>query len=180
MVRPYLPRQTTPERKGRQRRHRIHGRLPSTKAGRFSLTQGLGTIMDARLWCWSPRASAGPAAVAVAVAVEGPVTSLCPGSILQFHPHTTVVVDESAASRLMLLDYYRHTYAHKPGWQRPDRQFRTVGQLTNACSVPDASTTESGAGRESTARSKWRSPSQSTKTLWSISLKAASPACICA
>ena len=81
------------------------------------LTQGLGTIMAARsvvLVAQGERKAA-----AVAAAVEGPVTSMCPGSVLQFHPHATVIVDDAAASRLTLTDYYRHTYAHKPAWQRP-------------------------------------------------------------
>ena len=28
-----------------------------------------------------------------------------------------VVVDEAAASKLKLADYFRHTFAHKPAWQ---------------------------------------------------------------
>ena len=32
-------------------------------------------------------------------AVEGPLTSMCPASVLQLHPHATVVVDDAAASR---------------------------------------------------------------------------------
>jgi glucosamine-6-phosphate deaminase len=57
---------------------------------------------------------------AIAGAVEGPVTAMCPGSVLQFHPHATVVVDADAASELALLDYYRETYANLPDWQRLD------------------------------------------------------------
>jgi glucosamine-6-phosphate deaminase len=48
---------------------------------------------------------------------EGAVTSMWPGSILQFHPHVTVLVDDAAAQRLQLADYYRETYASKPDWQ---------------------------------------------------------------
>lgn len=81
------------------------------------LTQGLGTIMAARAVVLVAQGER--KAAAVAAAVEGPVTSMCPGSILQFHPHATVIVDDAAASRLTLTDYYRHTYAHKPAWQRP-------------------------------------------------------------
>jgi glucosamine-6-phosphate deaminase len=80
------------------------------------LTQGLGTIMEARdlvLVAQGQRKAA-----AIAAAVEGPVSSMCPGSILQFHPQATVIVDEAAAARLTLSDYYRHTYANKPAWQR--------------------------------------------------------------
>ncbi len=50
----------------------------------------------------------------IARAVEGPVASMCPASAIQLHPHTTVVVDEAAAARLTLTDYYRATFAAKP------------------------------------------------------------------
>jgi glucosamine-6-phosphate deaminase len=46
--------------------------------------------------------------------VEGPVSSMCPGSALQLHPATTVIVDESAAQRLTLTDYYRYVYNNLP------------------------------------------------------------------
>lgn len=81
------------------------------------LTQGLATIREARhllLLAFGPHK-----AKAVAAAVEGPVSSFCPASLLQLHPHATVIVDQEAASRLTLTDYYRYTYAHKPAWQRP-------------------------------------------------------------
>ena len=81
------------------------------------LTQGLGTILAARrlLLVAQGEAKAG----AVAAAVEGPLTSMCPASALQLHPRVTVVVDEAAASRLTLLDHYRHVHAAKPASQRP-------------------------------------------------------------
>ncbi len=53
----------------------------------------------------------------MAGAVEGPLTALLPGSAIQLHPHATIVVDEAAASRLALADYYRYTFANKPAWQ---------------------------------------------------------------
>jgi glucosamine-6-phosphate deaminase len=56
-------------------------------------------------------------AEAVAQTVEGPVSSLVPASALQLHRHATVVVDEAAASKLKLADYFRHTYDNKPAWQ---------------------------------------------------------------
>jgi glucosamine-6-phosphate deaminase len=80
------------------------------------LTQGLGTIMDAHELLLVAQGEA--KAAAIAAAVEGPVTSICPGSILQFHPEATVVIDETAAADLQLVDYYKHTYANKPDWQR--------------------------------------------------------------
>ncbi|GAA3030026.1 glucosamine-6-phosphate deaminase [Microbacterium dextranolyticum] len=79
------------------------------------ITQGLGTILDARHLFLLAFGEA--KAQAVAGAVEGPVTSSLPGSAIQLHPHVTVVVDEAAASQLAHADYYRYAYAHKPAWQ---------------------------------------------------------------
>jgi glucosamine-6-phosphate deaminase len=79
------------------------------------LTQGLGTILEARhlLLIATGEGKAG----AVAAAVEGPVSASCPASVLQLHPHVTVLLDEAAAARLGRLAYYREVYAAKPGWQ---------------------------------------------------------------
>ena len=57
-------------------------------------------------------------AAAVATAVEGPVSAFCPALILQLHPRATVVVDEAAAAKLQLADYYREAWDNKPDWQR--------------------------------------------------------------
>jgi glucosamine-6-phosphate deaminase len=56
-------------------------------------------------------------AEAVHQLVEGPVSAMWPGTILQHHPHVTVLLDGSAARRLQLADYYRETYRSKPDWQ---------------------------------------------------------------
>lgn len=79
------------------------------------ITQGIGTILDAR----HPilLATGEGKADAVALTVEGPLASVVPASALQLHPHATVVVDEAAASKLKLADYFRATYATKPAWQ---------------------------------------------------------------
>ncbi|WP_111466967.1 glucosamine-6-phosphate deaminase [Microbacterium suaedae] len=82
---------------------------------RHCLTQGLGTILEARHLVLL--AFGEGKAEAVAGAVEGPVTAMLPGSAIQLHPHVTVVVDEAAASQLRLVDYYRDTFAGKPEWQ---------------------------------------------------------------
>ena len=80
------------------------------------MTQGLGTILEARELVLVAQ---GPSkAAAVAAAIEGPLSSFVPGSALQLHEHATVVVDEEAAAGLQLADYYRYTYANKPAWQR--------------------------------------------------------------
>jgi glucosamine-6-phosphate deaminase len=83
---------------------------------RHCLTQGLGTIMDARHLLLVAQGAA--KARAVAATVEGPVSAVCPASILQHHERATVVLDEEAASGLRLREYYQQVYAHKPGWQR--------------------------------------------------------------
>jgi glucosamine-6-phosphate deaminase len=79
------------------------------------ITQGIGTILEARHLVLL--ATGEGKADAVAATVEGPVAAVCPASALQLHPHATVVVDEAAASKLKLADYFRHTYAGKPDWQ---------------------------------------------------------------
>ncbi|MDN3056350.1 glucosamine-6-phosphate deaminase [Streptomyces sp. SRF1] len=82
---------------------------------RHVITQGIGTILEARHLVLL--ATGENKADAVARAVEGPVASVVPASALQLHPHATVVVDEAAASKLKLADYFRATYAAKPAWQ---------------------------------------------------------------
>jgi glucosamine-6-phosphate deaminase len=86
------------------------------KVPRHVVTQGLGTIGEARhvvlVACGAGKAAP------VARAVEGPLAANCPASVLQLHPHATVVLDAAAASGLALADYYREAYANKPPWQR--------------------------------------------------------------
>ncbi|UJP38570.1 glucosamine-6-phosphate deaminase [Cellulomonas palmilytica] len=79
------------------------------------LTQGLATIMSARHLVLLAQGRA--KAEAVHQLVEGPVSALWPATVLQHHPHVTVLVDDAAASRLQLADHYRETYAAKPAWQ---------------------------------------------------------------
>lgn len=82
------------------------------------LTQGLGTIMEARELLLVAQGEA--KAAAIAAAVEGPLTAMVPGSVLQAHQRATVILDEAATSELRLADYYRWTFANKPEWQRFD------------------------------------------------------------
>jgi len=79
------------------------------------LTQGLGTIMDAKHLVLV--ATGAHKAEAVHHLVEGSVSAMWPATIMQHHPHATVLVDGPAASRLQLADYYRETYETKPAWQ---------------------------------------------------------------
>jgi glucosamine-6-phosphate deaminase len=82
---------------------------------RHVLTQGLGTILRADHLVMI--ASGAGKADAVAAAVEGPLSATCPASVLQLHPHATVLLDAAAASGLARADYYREVFAAKPEWQ---------------------------------------------------------------
>lgn len=82
---------------------------------RHVLTQGLGTIGRARHLLLV--ATGEGKAQAVAAAVDGPVSASCPASVLQLHPHVTVLLDPGAASGLTRLTHYREVFAGKPDWQ---------------------------------------------------------------
>ena len=79
---------------------------PDETVPTLCLTQGLGTILDSRHAVLVAQGEG--KAEAVAAAVEGPVSAACPASVLQLHPHATVILDAAAASRLQNSDYYRH------------------------------------------------------------------------
>ena len=85
------------------------------KVPKHCITQGLGTILDSRhaIMLGFGRNKA----QAVAECVEGAVSARWPASVLQTHPHATVVIDEDAASQLRFTGYYADTYAGKPDWQ---------------------------------------------------------------
>lgn len=63
-----------------------------------AITQGLGTIMEARKLVII--ASGEAKADAVAAAIHGPVTADMPASIAQRHPNAVFVLDRAAASKL--------------------------------------------------------------------------------
>ncbi|MDO4717360.1 MAG: glucosamine-6-phosphate deaminase, partial [Propionibacteriaceae bacterium] len=69
------------------------------------VTQGLGTIMESRMAVLV--ASGEHKADAIAAMVEGPVSAMCPASVLQFHPRVVVFLDEEAASKLTLSGYFK-------------------------------------------------------------------------
>lgn len=83
---------------------------------RHCLTQGLGTILDARSLVLL--AFGEGKAEAIAGAVEGPVSASLPGSAIQMHPEVTVIVDEAAASQLRFAEYYRSAWDNRPDWMR--------------------------------------------------------------
>lgn len=78
---------------------------PGESVPRRSITMGVATILEARDIILLATGAA--KAAALRAAVEGPVSAFCPASALQFHPRTTVMCDEEAASGFALMDYYR-------------------------------------------------------------------------
>lgn len=83
---------------------------------RHCITMGVGTIMDARMNLLL--AFGVNKAEAIADSVEGPVAAMMPASILQHHRCAKFFIDEAAASKLKLGDYYRWVYDGKPDWQQ--------------------------------------------------------------
>jgi glucosamine-6-phosphate deaminase len=79
------------------------------------ITQGLGTIRNARRLVLLAFGEA--KARAVALAVEGPVSASVPASVLQLHRDVTVIVDGAAASLLANADYYRDAWRRRDGWR---------------------------------------------------------------
>ncbi|NHF74466.1 glucosamine-6-phosphate deaminase [Paracoccus xiamenensis] len=71
---------------------------------RLAITMGIGTILRAEeivlLGFGEGKAEA------AAAMIEGPVSASCPASALQLHDKVTVVLDQAAASRLKLREYY--------------------------------------------------------------------------
>ena len=76
-----------------------------TKVPTHCVTQGLGTIMDARELCLV--ATGAGKADAVRELIEGGISAKWPATIMQMHPNAHVFIDEDAASKLDLIDYYR-------------------------------------------------------------------------
>ncbi|HNT35715.1 MAG TPA: glucosamine-6-phosphate deaminase [bacterium] len=79
---------------------------------RYAITMGVGTILEAGhcLMLANGEKKAGT----VKKAIEGPVTQMVTASALQLHPQVTVILDEPAASKLELKDYYKWVYNNKP------------------------------------------------------------------
>ncbi len=73
------------------------------------ITQGLGTILEARRLVLV--ATGATKAAAIAAALEGPLTASCPASVLQWHADAVVVLDEAAAAQLRNRSYYDESAA---------------------------------------------------------------------
>lgn len=84
---------------------------------RHCITQGIGTILEAKRLLLIASGSA--KAAAVAQMVEGPIGAFCPATALQLHANSTVVLDEAAAANLLERAYYAYVEINRPAWQGP-------------------------------------------------------------
>jgi glucosamine-6-phosphate deaminase len=78
----------------------------------YAITMGVGTILQARELLLL--ANGKNKASAVAAAVEGPVTAMITASALQMHPSARVYLDEDAAGKLKMREYYDWVMHKKP------------------------------------------------------------------
>ncbi len=76
------------------------------------LTMGIGTIMESDTIVLLAYGKG--KADAVAQMVEGSISAMCPASVLQMHEKVKVFLDEEAASKLKLADYYKWVRSNKP------------------------------------------------------------------
>ncbi len=76
----------------------------------MAITMGIATIMESKqcllLACGTSKSRA------IAKAIEGPITSMVPASVLQMHPNTVTIIDEAASSMLNEVEYYNRSYAN--------------------------------------------------------------------
>ncbi|MBO7147043.1 MAG: glucosamine-6-phosphate deaminase [Lentisphaeria bacterium] len=79
-----------------------------------ALTMGVGTILDARKLVMLVTGER--KADIIAAALEGPMTSMVSGSAIQLHDDCVVILDEAAAAKLTLKDYYRSAFENDPKW----------------------------------------------------------------
>jgi len=79
----------------------------------YAITMGVGTILEAQTLVLV--ANGKNKADAVAKMIEGPVTSMITASALQMHSDARVFIDEPAAGRLQMREYYEWVQAKKPG-----------------------------------------------------------------
>ena len=79
----------------------------------YSITMGVGTILEARKIILL--ANGANKAEAVAAAIEGPVTSMCTASALQMHRDTIFLLDQESAGNLKMTQYYQWIQDKMPG-----------------------------------------------------------------
>ncbi len=82
----------------------------------LAITMGIGTILKSKRALLI--ATGNGKATALAQAIEGPLSAMCPASALQLHPNATFVIDIDAASRLSQRAYYLWVMASKERLER--------------------------------------------------------------
>ncbi|MCQ2380241.1 MAG: glucosamine-6-phosphate deaminase [Victivallaceae bacterium] len=88
---------------------------PPESMPRRAFTAGVGTVLDAKkvvqLITGERKADI------AAAAIEGPITSMISSTALQMHPDTVVILDEAAAAKLKLRDFYNEVFMNDPKWE---------------------------------------------------------------
>ena len=79
----------------------------------YAITMGVGTVLEARQLILL--ANGENKAQAIANAIESPVSAMCTASALQLHHDATLFLDQAAASKLKMREYYEWIQAKKPG-----------------------------------------------------------------
>lgn len=92
---------------------------PGEVQPQMAVTMGIGTILDARRILL--QAFGRGKAEAIRGAIEGPISSFCPGSALQLHPDVLFFLDAEAASLLTMRDYYLRAQANEEELEREGR-----------------------------------------------------------
>ena len=72
----------------------------------MALTMGIETIMEAKRVLLI--ATGHNKRQAIKDLIEGPLSAMCPASILQQHPQALIIIDKTGASKLAMTDYYLH------------------------------------------------------------------------
>lgn len=85
------------------------------KVPAHAITMGIGTIMESKQIVLL--ALGANKADAVRDTIEGAVSAMVPASVLQMHPNVKMIVDEAAAAKLQLRDYYTWVLSRKPDWE---------------------------------------------------------------
>lgn len=79
----------------------------------YAITMGVGTILEAETLLLI--ANGEGKADAISSAIEGPVSASCTASALQLHPDSLIIIDDAAAGKLKMKEYYKWIQEKKPG-----------------------------------------------------------------
>ena len=82
---------------------------------RHVVTMGIATIMESRHCLLM--ANGAKKADAIRKMIEGPISASCPASILQMHPHVTIILDDESSYLLTFKDHYKWIEKNKLDWQ---------------------------------------------------------------